>query len=220
MLMWIYVIIGLSGIILGSFAGYLWAQQAGRRMMAGLREELSDNQQRLAEERGRAQATSDSAGKESAALREALEKREAQWLDLQSRISELLEERSRLQARSSHLEELMKRNLEEAAKQEERLRNEFKAMATEILKQNSTSLTEANREHLGHLLNPLREQIERFEKQVNSSQQLGTERHTELKVELERLRDLNTSLKEEANNLTRALKGDSKKQGNWGEFVL
>jgi DNA recombination protein RmuC len=218
--MWIYWMVGLSGIILGAFAGYMWALQAARRSALEIREELSLNQQRLAEERGRAQAFADNAARESATLKESLEKREAQWLELQSKVTELLEERSRLQARAAHLEELMRKNLEEAAKQEERLRNEFKAMATEILKQNSTALNEANREHLGHLLNPLREQIERFEKQVHSSQQTGTERHTELKVELERLRDLNSRLQEEANNLTRALKGDSKKQGNWGEFVL
>ncbi|HRZ76746.1 MAG TPA: DNA recombination protein RmuC, partial [Bacteroidales bacterium] len=138
----------------------------------------------------------------------------------QGQIRSLSEEKSRLQAQGENLEQQLKRNAEEIARQEERLRNEFRALAQDILKKNSNELNEANREHLGHLLNPLRDQLERFEKKVQSSQEVGTERHTELKVELEKLRELNTRLKEEANNLTRALKGDSKKQGNWGEMVL
>ncbi|HRY98289.1 MAG TPA: DNA recombination protein RmuC [Bacteroidales bacterium] len=216
-LIWIILPISLS---LGGLAGYLIAQRSARKTQYQTLEELNLARQQLAEERGRAHAQASLVERESRMLKENLDRRELELGGLQGQIRSLSEEKSRLQAQGENLEQQLKRNAEEIARQEERLRNEFRALAQDILKKNSNELNEANREHLGHLLNPLRDQLERFEKKVQSSQEVGTERHTELKVELEKLRELNTRLKEEANNLTRALKGDSKKQGNWGEMVL
>ena len=215
-----YWIIGLAALVIGLLIGYFVAQQSAKTVQQKLGTDLSMAERMLGEEKGRAQAQQDNAVREIAGYKETLSRREEQIAEAQQRINVLLEERSRLQTRTENLEEQISKSLAEVGKQEERLRNEFKALANEILKRNSTELNEANREHIGHLLNPLREQIERFEKKVQNTQDVGTERHTELKVELEKLRDLNTRLKEEANNLTKALKGDSKKQGNWGEFVL
>jgi DNA recombination protein RmuC len=70
------------------------------------------------------------------------------------------------------------------------------------------------------MLNPLKEKIMTFEKKVDDTYQKGLKDQTDLRAELKKLYDLNSRISEEANNLTRALKSDSKKQGNWGEIVL
>jgi DNA recombination protein RmuC len=70
------------------------------------------------------------------------------------------------------------------------------------------------------LLSPLKEKIQVFEKKVEDTYEKGLKDQTDLKAELKKLHDLNLKISDEANNLTRALKGDVKKQGNWGEMIL
>jgi DNA recombination protein RmuC len=77
-----------------------------------------------------------------------------------------------------------------------------------------------NQKNIGDILNPLKEKIQNFEKKVEDTYQKGIKDQTDLKAELKKLYDLNSKISEEANNLTRALKSDSKKQGNWGEVIL
>ena len=77
-----------------------------------------------------------------------------------------------------------------------------------------------NQKNIGDILNPLKEKILTFEKKVEDTYQKGIKDQTDLKAELKKLYDLNFKISEEANNLTRALKSDSKKQGNWGEVIL
>jgi len=73
---------------------------------------------------------------------------------------------------------------------------------------------------MGEVLNPLKEKIQLFEKKVDETYEKGLKDQTELRAELLKLYDLNHRISEEASNLTKALKGDVKKQGNWGEVVL
>jgi DNA recombination protein RmuC len=96
----------------------------------------------------------------------------------------------------------------------------FENLANKILKQNTIDFTENNQKKIGEILNPLKEKILSFEKQVNDTYEKGLKDQTDLKAELKKLYDLNNHISEEAHNLTRALKGDVKKQGNWGEIVL
>jgi DNA recombination protein RmuC len=96
----------------------------------------------------------------------------------------------------------------------------FENLANKILKQNTIEFTENNQKKIGEILNPLKEKILSFEKQVNDTYEKGLKDQTDLKAELKKLYDLNNHISEEAHNLTRALKGDVKKQGNWGEIVL
>jgi DNA recombination protein RmuC len=97
---------------------------------------------------------------------------------------------------------------------------EFENIANKILKKNSEEFTAANLKNIGDVLTPLKEKIQLFEKKVEDTYQNGLKDQTDLKAELKKLYDLNTKISEEANNLTKALKGDVKKQGNWGEVVL
>jgi DNA recombination protein RmuC len=97
---------------------------------------------------------------------------------------------------------------------------EFENIAHKILKQNSAEFTETNFKNIGEILNPLKEKITSFEKKVEDAYDKEIRDKVDLKAELKSLHELNKKISEEANNLTKALKGDNKKQGNWGEFVL
>lgn len=97
---------------------------------------------------------------------------------------------------------------------------EFENIANKILKNNSVEFTQVNQKNINEILNPLKDKIQIFEKKVEDTYQKGIKDQTDLKAELKKLYDLNSRISQEANNLTKALKSDSKKQGNWGEFVL
>ncbi|WP_332401800.1 DNA recombination protein RmuC [Vibrio metschnikovii] len=103
---------------------------------------------------------------------------------------------------------------------EERLKQQFEQLANQVFEHKTAKVDAQNQQSLAGLLNPLKEQLEGFKKQVNDSfNQEAKERHT-LVHELRNLQQLNEQMAKEALNLTQALKGDNKQQGNWGEVVL
>ena len=103
---------------------------------------------------------------------------------------------------------------------EQRLSEQFENLANRIFEQSNRRVDEQNRQSLHGLLTPLREQLDGFRRQVQDSfGQEARERHT-LAHEIRNLQQLNAQMAQEAVNLTRALKGDNKTQGNWGEVVL
>jgi len=110
-----------------------------------------------------------------------------------------------------------KNELEEIQK---KFTTEFENVANKILEKNSEKFTATNQKNIGEVLNPLKEKIKDFEEKVENTYKQGLKDQTDLRAELKKLYDLNSKISEEANNLTKALKGDVKKQGNWGEVVL
>lgn len=97
---------------------------------------------------------------------------------------------------------------------------EFEVIANKILDEKAHKFTEQNRSNLDVILNPLKENIKRFEEQVQRSYKTESDERITLKAEIKNLVDLNKQISEEANNLTKALKGENKTQGNWGELIL
>lgn len=128
-----------------------------------------------------------------------LEKAKVEYLNL----------KEKLDTQKAELEEIQKK-----------FTTEFENVANKILEKNSEKFTAANQKNIGEVLNPLKEKILLFEKKVEDTYQKGLKDQTDLRAELKKLHDLNSKISEEANNLTKALKGDVKKQGNWGEVVL
>ena len=120
--------------------------------------------------------------------------------------------------RSERLAAAEKLQLQQEA--EQRLSQQFENLANRIFEQNSGNFRELNQNSLDLLLTPLKEQLEGFRRQVGETHAQETAQRHSLKFELERLAELNVRLTDEAAALTRALKGDSKQQGNWGEVVL
>jgi DNA recombination protein RmuC len=108
----------------------------------------------------------------------------------------------------------------EIEKLQDKFTKEFENLANKILEEKSSKFTKQNRENIQTILNPLKEKIASFEKKVSENQEKSTGMHSALKEQLTHLKDLNKQMSKEAVNLTNALKGDSKTQGDWGEAQL
>lgn len=108
----------------------------------------------------------------------------------------------------------------EVQKNEQQLREAFGKMAFENVQRQSQVLREQHTETLKGLLEPVRSKLTDFEKRVNDTHGESQKSVTELRAQIEMLTQLNRQVTEETHNLTRALKGDTKKQGNWGEVIL
>ena len=102
----------------------------------------------------------------------------------------------------------------------EELKNEFKNLSNEILEEKSKKFTETNKENIDNILTPLKEEFNQFKKTVAETYDKESRDRTALKTQIDGLRELNEKLGKEALNLTNALKGDSQKQGAWGEVIL
>jgi DNA recombination protein RmuC len=100
------------------------------------------------------------------------------------------------------------------------LANQFEALAADILEKKSKSFSEGSQKELGTLLTPLREQIKEFRDKVEKAQSESNTGVTKLETLIGTLGGLNTQLAEEARNLTTALRGSSKAQGDWGELIV
>jgi DNA recombination protein RmuC len=100
------------------------------------------------------------------------------------------------------------------------LANQFQAVAADILDQKSKTFSEGSQKELGNLLAPLREQIKEFRDKVEQSQSESKTGVTKLETLIGALSGLNQQLAEDARNLTTALRGSAKTQGDWGEFIL
>ena len=111
-------------------------------------------------------------------------------------------------------------NKEEVEKLQDKFTKEFENLANKILDEKSNKFTEQNKKNIKDILNPLQEKIQTFEKKVEDTQKESISMHSALKEQLLGLKELNAQMSKETINLTKALKGDSKTQGNWGELVL
>ncbi|MGI9946535.1 DNA recombination protein RmuC [Vibrio hyugaensis] len=124
------------------------------------------------------------------------------------------------QARHEQINQANAEKLQILEQAEARLKQQFEHLANQLFEEKTAKVDMQNRQSLEGLLSPLKDQLEGFKKQVNDSfSQEAKERHT-LVHELKNLQRLNEHMTREAVNLTQALKGDNKQQGNWGEVVL
>jgi len=119
-----------------------------------------------------------------------------------------------------HYQDAIKNKNQEFEEQRNKLTSEFKNLANEILEEKTRKFTEQNSVRLDEILKPFNEKLHGFERKVEDTYQKTLRDQTDLQAELKKLQDLNVKISQEANNLTRALKGDVKKQGNWGEMIL
>ncbi|GIM55502.1 DNA recombination protein RmuC [Capnocytophaga cynodegmi] len=114
----------------------------------------------------------------------------------------------------------LKEKSKESELLQEKFTKEFENLANKILEEKSSKFTEQNKENLKNILSPLQEKIKDFEQKVEHNQKENISIHSALKQQLIDLQNQNLRITKEAENLTKALKGDSKIQGNWGELVL
>lgn len=145
-------------------------------------------------------------------------------------IDELQAERDRLADANRELESTRSFYLAEKEKlaeqklsfeqSQEKLNKDFELIANKILEEKSSKFIEQNRTNLDIILNPLKENIKAFEDKVEKVYKAESDERNTLKGVISLLMDQSKQIQEDANNLTKALKGDSKKQGNWGEVIL
>ena len=148
----------------------------------------------------------DKSEREVAALNEQLRNMQGEWSGAQKESENL---RARLDDQKKELEELNKK-----------FTTEFENVANKLLESKSEKFTKQNKEQLDLLLQPLSERIKEFEKKVDDTYKEEVRERASLKQQIITLAELNQTMNKQAENLTRALKGDSKTQGNWGEMIL
>ncbi len=125
-----------------------------------------------------------------------------------------------LRTSNENLAEKLENQKGEIEELQKRLTSEFENIASKILKERSDEFSLSNHKNLSEILNPLKERIQNFEKKVDETYDKELRDKISLREEVRKLTELNARVSEEANNLTKALKGDVKKQGNWGEVIL
>ncbi len=163
----------------------------------------------------------------NAQLHSQLERQQLEIGSLKVESEEKRNEKERLQnelVRSeTEFENLRSKNEEQKAeveKLQEKFTKEFENLANRIFEQKSEKFTLQNKENIKNILDPLQEKIKSFEEKVDKNSSEFTKRHSELGMHLRLLHEQNLKISDEANNLTKALKGESKTQGNWGELIL
>lgn len=140
--------------------------------------------------------------------------------ELEEQLRTLLSEKVAAQTR---LEELMRKNeneKQEREQSEQRLREQFKNLANDIFSEQSRTFRQTNQESVETLLKPFKDNIVEFRERVEKIYSSENEQHGALKNELRRIIELNQQVSIDTTNLTNALKGNSKVQGDWGEMIL
>ncbi len=218
----IFLIIGIGiGVLIGYLAfnkkidnsGLLIADEkvkAAEAISLSLRQDIQNIKTEITEERSRNESLlSQERGKNESLLTQERSKTES----LQIRLAGLQEENNNLIGKLAE----QKIQLEDLQAQ---FTKEFENLANKILDDKSKKFTEQNESQLRSILDPLKDRIRDFEKRVNETHNESEKERSALKEQLRTLAEMNKKMSEEAINLTKALKGDSKKQGNWGELIL
>jgi len=211
----VFLVVGIGiGYVIGFFINRSKKSSDGDLSQAqaeieAIRSERDEAREQRAEFSGRLQKSIEEFQKQDTALKLQTEE-----------IKELTGKVKSLEAERNNLEEKLMEQKGEVEKLNERFKNEFKVLADQILKQNSKEFSSTHRKELDELLRPFKERIENFEKRVNEVYKDENESRSKLFGQVEELMKLNHKISDEANNLTKALKGDSQKQGAWGEFIL
>jgi len=170
----------------------------------------------------------------TASFRTNLQNRERETEELKNEIRELSEnieflnkkinqfstEKNSLEEKNKYLNEKLETQKAELEDIGKKFSNEFKVLANSILEEKSKKFTEQNRDNLRTLLDPLGENIKEFKKRVEETYDKESKQRFSLEEKIKELVELNNKISEEANNLTKALKGSSKTQGDWGEMIL
>jgi DNA recombination protein RmuC len=137
-----------------------------------------------------------------------------------SKVLSLSSENSKIKADYENLGKRLAEQKDEIEQLHQKFSNEFKNLANEILEDKSRKFTEQNKTNIDDILRPLSEKIKDFEKKVNDVYITDSKDRASLAEQIRSLHELNQQMSKDANNLTKALKGDSKTQGSWGEFIL
>ncbi len=153
------------------------------------------------------------AERQAAELKNDVEMQRKTVLELNNKLSSTT-------ANYSNLQEKLQDQKKELENLNEKFAIQFKNLANEILEEKSKKFTEQNKINISEILNPLKEKINDFEKKVEQTNKESIDRNSAMREQLVNLKELNQQITKEASNLSKALRGESKTQGTWGEIQL
>lgn len=198
----LFFLIGIVSATIGAVLGHFIARLKQKTETSKLEERLyqSKDQEEKLHER----------------FENALQEKEAIRLEKEMLDKELTKRNTIMQ----NLEEKLQDQRKETERIQEKFSKEFEVLANNILDKKSEKFTQQNKENIDSILKPLQDKIEKFERKVDDTHKESIDRHAMLRQQIIGLKELNEQMSKEATNLTKALKGDNKMQGNWGELVL
>ena len=204
-----YFLIGLIFSVIGLYVGKLLAKINFEKEKTSLEKEKSTLEERIL------------------LSQQSKKTVENNYTNLQIEVKKNQQEKENLLQKNSVQDSEIKylqKKLEEHQKEVENLQkkftNDFEVLANKILEEKSTKFTHQNRENIKNILEPLEKKIQNFEKKVSDSDLKRAGFQSALETQLKNLEQLNAQMSKDTINLTKALKGDTKMQGNWGELVL
>ena len=207
------LLVFVAGIVAGVVIGKLLFAAGAKAEKASLEERLSSLTTQF-------QYLKEQFAAEKAALEKALTQLNAEKETIRTEKDSLA---IRLTRKETDFENLWQKTLEqkeEVEKLQEKFTKDFENLANKIMEEKSAKFTQQNKENLATILTPLQEKIHLFEKKVEDTHKESIDYHAALRQQILGLREMNEQMSRETVNLTKALKGDSKMQGNWGELVL
>lgn len=211
-----YLIAG-AALILGAVAGYLIAHFKSGAEHSRLEERISNLSTQL-EESEKDRAAVKTEGEEK--LFQYQTQKEEELHQERERRAVLDRELASLKAEYQALQDKLNEQKGELEDMQAQFKMQFENLANKIFEEKSEKFTRQNRENLDQLLKPLGENLESFKKKVEDTYNEENKDRATLKEQIRQMSELNEKMREDAKNLTKALKGDSKAQGNWGEVIL
>lgn len=196
------IIVGITGLAIGGLIGWLLNKSAQSSVLQDVRTRLLVEQEK------------------SLGLVSQLDEEKRIASVERSKVLELSTVFSRTEADYKNLQLKLAEQQKEMEGLQEKFTTQFENLANKIFDEKGKKFADQNKINLGEILNPLREKISDFEKKVELTNTESIKNHSALREQLTNLKELNQQITKEASNLTRALKGDSKAQGNWGEYIL
>src|ERR1700749_2504876 len=221
----------LIGIVVGGVIGFLVAKQKKQEDGVFDTSDYDKKITALETEKLLFKKDIENASKEKENLKQEFENRKAELVKEKEIITtELNAERAALNNANNRLaraeeafrgqEDKLKAQKAELEEIQKKLTSEFENIANKILDEKSKKFTDQNKINLDNILNPLKERIKDFEDKVEKTYKAESAERITLKTEIKQLVELNKQVSDDANNLSKALKGDNKTQGNWGEVIL
>lgn len=216
----LYTIIGLAGLVLGLIIGNLLGKLTLNKHTKVLDAKNNSLQNTIDNLMFQKNETLQNFSEQKENFQKQLKEKSIENNELRREKEFLSIELATKNEEYKNLQIKLNENKQEVEKLQDKFTKEFENLANKILDEKSSKFTQQNKENLKTILNPLQEKIQTFEKKVDNSQKESISMHAALKEQLSGLKEMNTQISKEALNLTKALKGDNKAQGNWGELVL
>ena len=199
----------LGGLVLGASITWIIALSSFRKKLLTNNQSGNLHKDQFIQEK----AKNEILNQELKVLKPELSDERQKVLKLSNQLTQIKTEYNNLQSKlTDQKQEILQLN--------KRFSVEFKNLANEILEEKSQKFTDQNKQNLDELLSPLKERIQEFQKRVEDTNKEDLQRNASLVQQIKHLSELNKQITQEAQNLTRALKTDTKAQGNWGEVIL